>query len=71
MAVGYTRGVVFVHSAPRALCPHVQWMLEDVLKTEVHLEWGVQKATPGVLRTEYSWVHWYWGAASFGNAWLG
>ena len=56
MAVGYTRGVVFVHSAPRALCPHVQWMLEDVLKTEVHLEWGVQKATPGVLRTEYSWV---------------
>ena len=56
MAVGYTRGVVFVHSAPRALCPHVQWMLEDVLKTEVHWEWGVQKATPGVLRTEYSWV---------------
>ncbi len=25
-----TRGVLYVHSAPQALCPHIQWALESV-----------------------------------------
>ncbi|MCU1554052.1 MAG: hypothetical protein JWM13_1538, partial [Arthrobacter sp.] len=25
MSVALTRGVLFVHSAPTALCPHVEW----------------------------------------------
>ena len=26
-----TRGVVFIHGAPAALCPHITWALEAVL----------------------------------------
>ena len=26
-----TRGVLYVHSAPRALCPHVEWAIAGVL----------------------------------------
>ena len=25
-----TRGVVFIHSTPTALCPHITWALESV-----------------------------------------
>ncbi|HSN36632.1 MAG TPA: DUF3145 family protein, partial [Arthrobacter sp.] len=27
MSVALTRGVLFVHSAPTALCPHVEWAI--------------------------------------------
>ena len=52
----YTRGVLFVHSSPRALCPHVEWAAAEVLGTRVHLEWTEQSAAPGMLRAECSWV---------------
>jgi hypothetical protein len=26
-----TRGVVYVHSTPKALCPHILWAIEGVL----------------------------------------
>ena len=39
-----TRGVVFVHSCPRAVTSHVEWVLGDVLGTQVHLEWTEQMA---------------------------
>ena len=30
-----TRGVVYVHSTPKALCPHIQWAVEGVLGAPV------------------------------------
>ncbi len=51
-----TRGVLFVHSAPPALCPHVEWAAGNALGYEVHLEWTPQNAAPGMLRAELSWV---------------
>lgn len=50
-----TRGVLFVHSTPAALCPHVQWALESVLGQRVRLEWTAQPVLPGSLRTELTW----------------
>jgi hypothetical protein len=50
-----TRGVVFVHSAPPALCPHVEWALAGVLGMRVSLDWIAQPAAPGALRAELSW----------------
>jgi len=50
-----TRGVVLVHSAPPALCPHVEWALAAVLGTRVALDWTAQPAAPNVLRAELSW----------------
>ncbi|MDQ3358429.1 MAG: DUF3145 domain-containing protein [Actinomycetota bacterium] len=51
-----TRGVVFVHSTPTGLCPHIAWALESVLDTRVSLDWTPQPAQPGTMRTEFSWT---------------
>lgn len=51
-----TRGVVFVHSTPTALCPHIAWALEGVLDTRVALDWVAQPVEPGAMRTEFSWT---------------
>jgi len=50
-----TRGVVFVHSSPTAVCPHVEWAISGVLGTRVALEWTPQSASPGQLRAECTW----------------
>ena len=50
-----TRGVLYVHSAPRALCPHVEWAIAGVLGTRVSLDWIHQPASPGTWRSEFSW----------------
>ncbi len=51
-----TRGVIFVHSAPSALCPHIEWALGGVLGNAVSLEWTPQPAQAGTYRAEYSWL---------------
>ncbi|ROS73696.1 DUF3145 domain-containing protein [Cellulomonas sp. PhB143] len=55
MAGAITRGVLFVHSAPRALCPHMEWAAGNVLGTRVTLDWTPQPAARGLYRAEYSW----------------
>ncbi len=50
-----TRGVVYVHASPPAVCPHVEWALSGVLGTRVSLDWTAQPAQPGALRTECCW----------------
>ena len=50
-----TRGVVYVHSAPPALCPHVEWAVGGVLDQRVTFDWTPQPAAPGSLRAELSW----------------
>jgi len=52
---GLTRGVLFVHSSSRALCPHVEWAVSDVLGTRVSLDWLPQPVLPGQVRAEISW----------------
>jgi hypothetical protein len=51
-----TRGVVFIHSTPTALCPHIAWALEGVLDTRVSLDWISQPAETGAMRTEFAWT---------------
>ncbi len=51
-----TRGVVYVHSATSALCPHVEWALAGVLGMRVSLDWTPQPAEPGTWRAELSWT---------------
>ncbi|WP_329458048.1 DUF3145 domain-containing protein [Streptomyces sp. NBC_01497] len=50
-----TRGVLYVHSAPRAMCPHVEWAVGGVLGVRVQLDWIRQPASPGTWRAEFSW----------------
>lgn len=51
-----TRGVLFIHSAPSALCPHVEWAAGGVLGNPVNLEWTPQPAQAGTYRAEFSWT---------------
>ena len=50
------RGVVFVHSSPTAVCPHVEWAISGVLGERVNLHWTPQPAVPGQLRAECTWT---------------
>lgn len=55
MAGAITRGVLFVHCAPRALCPHIEWAAGGVLGARLSLDWTEQPAAPGMFRAELSW----------------
>jgi hypothetical protein len=49
------RGVVYIHSAPAAICPHAEWAISSVLGSRVSLTWTDQPAAPSQLRSEVSW----------------
>jgi uncharacterized protein DUF3145 len=49
------RGVLQVHSAPPALCPHIEWAVAGVLGIPVDLSWVGQPAAPGMVRAELEW----------------
>src|SRR5688500_8205443 len=49
------RGVIYVHSAPRALCPHVEWAVGRALGRAVNFDWREQPVLPGAQRTEFYW----------------
>lgn len=50
-----THGLLFVHAAPSALCPHVEWAAAGVLGVSVDLSWTAQPVRPGMYRAELSW----------------
>ena len=50
-----TRGVVYVHSTPLAVCPHVEWAISRVLGSPVTLDWVVQPVEQASRRTESTW----------------
>lgn len=50
-----TRGVVWIHSAPSALCPHIEWALSATLGASAELHWTPQPAERGTYRAEASW----------------
>ncbi|GGF58605.1 hypothetical protein GCM10011519_35520 [Marmoricola endophyticus] len=51
-----TRGVLYVHSAPAALCPHVEWATSGVLGASVAFDWSSQPAQTATQRAEFSWT---------------
>ncbi len=50
-----TGGIIYVHSSPSAVCPHVEWAIAGVLQTRADLVWTAQAAAPGQLRAECDW----------------
>ncbi|WP_016701188.1 DUF3145 domain-containing protein [Actinoalloteichus spitiensis] len=53
---GSTSGVIYVHSSPSAVCPHVEWALSGALGGRVELRWTAQPAVAGQLRAEHEWT---------------
>ena len=50
------RGMVFIHSTPAALCPHLEWAAASVLGAGLSWQWSAQNAEPGSQRAELSWA---------------
>jgi hypothetical protein len=48
-------GVLQVHSAPAALCPHIEWAVAGTVGMAVSMPWVSQPAAPGSLRAELTW----------------
>ncbi|MBD0324064.1 MAG: DUF3145 domain-containing protein [Aldersonia sp.] len=51
-----TTGVVYIHSSPAALCPHVEWALTAALEAKANLKWTNQPASDGLLRATSNWI---------------
>lgn len=51
-----SRGVLYVHSSPSALCPHVEWAVGGLFGMPVRLDWIPQPAERAAYRAEYSWL---------------
>jgi hypothetical protein len=47
--------VLFVHSAPRALCPHIEWAAGRAIDRAVNFDWIDQPVLPGTQRAEFVW----------------
>lgn len=54
-AAPMARGVLYVHSAPKALCPHVEWATGRALGSGVNFTWAEQPVMRGAHRTEFYW----------------
>jgi hypothetical protein len=63
-----TRGVLYVHASPSALCPHVEWAAAGVLGVAVNLSWIPQPAATGTYRAELSWQGYAGTAAKLASA---
>lgn len=48
-------GVLYVHSAPRALSPQIEWAVSAVLGHSIEVDWAPQPVLLGTQRTEYCW----------------
>ena len=51
----WSTGVLYVHSSPPALCPHVEWAVAAELGSRVSLRWIAQPSSLGNLRAEVRW----------------
>jgi hypothetical protein len=48
-------GVLQVHSAPPALCSHIEWAVAGTVGATVSMPWVSQPAAPGSVRAEVTW----------------
>ncbi|WP_116113783.1 DUF3145 domain-containing protein [Austwickia chelonae] len=50
-----TQGVVYIHSTPSSLCPHIGWAIEAVFEQQVDIGWTTQPLGRHLVRMELSW----------------
>lgn len=55
MAEHLTSGVLYVHSCPAALMPHMEWAMGRALGHSVSFSWSDQPVLPGSKRAEFAW----------------
>lgn len=55
MTAPTARGVLYVHSSPRAICPHLEWATGRALGRAVNFTWAEQPVLRNTQRTEFYW----------------
>lgn len=50
------RGLIFIHSTPAALCPHIEWTVAGITESKAKFSWIAQPAEPGSQCSELSWT---------------
>ncbi len=50
-----TRGVVFIHAAPNAVSPHIEWAVGRAIGMAVNFDWRPQPLIRDSVRTEFTW----------------
>lgn len=55
MATSLARGVLYVHSSPRALCPHVEWAAGRAIGRAVNFSWAEQPVLKNSQRADFYW----------------
>ena len=55
MSAPSARGVLYVHSSPRALCPHVEWAAGRAIGRAVNFKWIDQPVLKGAQRADFYW----------------
>jgi len=50
-----SRGYLVIHSAPAALCRHLDWAITNLLGPSITLSWRVQPLLPGTHRATCEW----------------
>ena len=48
-------GVLVVHSAPRALCAHIEWAVNALVGSPLKYRWRPQLLSPDTVRVEVYW----------------
>lgn len=62
------RGVVFIHSCPRALMQHVEWAVQRSVEHTHPYEWSVQPIQNAMSRCEVQWFGPEGAAAAIASA---
>jgi hypothetical protein len=55
LVTSVARGVLYVHSSPRALCPHVEWAAGHAIGRPVNFDWTDQPVLRGAQRADFYW----------------
>ena len=55
MAAPLATGVLYVHSSPRALCPHIEWAAGRAIGRAVNFKWIDQPVLKGSQRADFYW----------------
>jgi hypothetical protein len=51
-----TCGVLYIHSSPSALCPHIEWAVGGAFGTPTRLSWTPQPVERATYRAEHAWT---------------
>jgi len=49
------RGLLTIHSAPSALCAHIDWAIQNILGPDAQLNWLPQPMMVGTFKTKCQW----------------